>query len=133
MNTLLQQQQQKAQTLKEQVCRLLHWNDEAYAAFQFEMGLAYLQEYIPNDPHGAQQLTHSKVYWNWWKNSWLQRDEIFVREAKEDWDLADRLYIYSDSNNPSLLIGNTRPNAVVLEETYKEMIQEFIDDINQTA
>jgi len=133
MATLIQQQQQKALTLKQQVCALLDWDDEQYATFQYEMGLAYLQEYIPNDAHGADQLTRSKVYWRWWTNLWMQRDEIFLNEVQDNWSLEDRLYIYLDSNNPSLLVGTTRPNAVVMEESYKVMIQQFIDDVNQTA
>lgn len=105
--TLIQKQQQKATTLKQRVCELLQWSEEEYANFQYEMGLQYLQVYVPGDPQGAEQLTHSKIYWNWWKNAWSARDEQFVNDAKPHW--------------------------VVLEESYKSMIQEFIDEINHAV
>jgi hypothetical protein len=131
--TQVKQQQQKALTLKQQVCQLLQWADEDFAAFQYEMGLAYLKEYIPNDPHGADQLSRSKTFWNWWKNQWAQRDEKFIAMHRPNWKYEDTLYIYLDEHNPAILIGTTHPNAVVLHQSYAEMMQLIIDEINVKA
>jgi hypothetical protein len=131
--TLIQQQQQKAQTLKQRICEMLHWDDEDFAGFQYEMGLAYLAEYIPNDVQGADQLARSKTFWNWWKNTWQQRDEAFIEMVKPHWKYEDIVYIYLDEHNPSILISTTHPNAVVLNQSYAEMIQKVIDEVNQTV
>lgn len=131
--TLVQQQQQKAQSLQQRICKLMHWDDEDYALFQYETGLQYLAEYIPNDRFGAEQLTRSKVYWNWWKNQWAMRDEAFIEMVKPHWRYDDIVYVYLDEHNPSILIGTTHPSAVVLNQSYAEMIQQVIDHINQTV
>lgn len=69
----------KAGTVKEQVCKILHWSELEYANYQYEQGLAYLQAYIPRDPQGIQELESSRIFWNWWKNQWVIRDETFLQ------------------------------------------------------
>jgi hypothetical protein len=141
MTILIQQQQLKAQSLKQRVCELLQWTDEEYAAFQYETGLAYLKGYIPYDSYGADQLSRSRTFWNWWKNQWQQRDEKFLnycrvrneRLAFHNMTLIpeDAKTFYEEEHNPAILIGTTHPNAIVLNQTYAEMIQLIIDDVNE--
>lgn len=131
MATLVQQQQKKEQILKQRICELLQWDESEYANFQYETGLAYLHAYIPNDPEGADELTRSRIFWKWWINAWVQRDESFIATAHPLWRADECAHIYMLENNHFNLIKNTRPNGVVLEMTYSQMIQEFIDEINQ--
>lgn len=131
MSTIIQKQNQKAISQKMRVCEMLNWDVEQYHMFQYETGINYLTLYIPNDPYGVDQLTRSRIFWAWWKNAWSQRDENFINNANALWAPEYCATIYQLENDPYYLVKNSSPNSIVLELTYAQMIQEFIDEINQ--
>jgi hypothetical protein len=100
----------------------LRWSELEYSNFQMETGFEYLEQYIPTDKLGIHMLTRSRVFWNWWKNHWAQRDEEFLEIICPNTQAQTLQRLYQKTHNPKRLIDTIYPNAVVLEESYAVMI-----------
>ncbi len=103
----------------------MQWSDLQYSYFQYESGLAYLRHYITHDQWGQDMLQRSKLFWNWWKNQWLLRDEAFIHEYHEELiniQLVTRCSLYYDLHDAAKLASDIYPNKTVLDESYCLMI-----------
>lgn len=120
---------ERAKLLKLRVCQLLGWTEMEYAEFQFACGKQYLQHYIPRDPEGIDELVTSKLYWNWWKLMWTNRDWAYLDENENDLQAlhqSNREKLYKHLHDPHALSLATTPPGVVLEESYSKLIGEII-------
>lgn len=112
--------------MKAVVIKLLQWTELEYAQFQYESGLAYLRHYIPTDKWGQDMLQRSKLFWNWWKNQWLLREEGFYymeNEVQMDKISTDNLRrLYCHLHDAATLASEIYPNRTVLDESYNQMI-----------
>ena len=124
--TNINNHQQRAISLKQWVCELLSWDELTYAEHQYNSGLQYLQHYIPNDPDGIDQLVQNRIFWNWWKNRWADRDEHFCNPGTPMLTPATRLKMYHLVHNPEFLAKEIYPNGVVLGDSYALMINAVI-------
>ena len=119
---------QKAETLKEKVCRLLEWDDQQYAEFQYETGLNYLRHYIGFDPQAIDMLTRTRTYWNWWKNQWAIRDNQFIKADKPQLTTEFWIDVYCELHDARTLAAEIYPDGQALGLSYAGMIQEFFDE-----
>lgn len=120
---------ERAKLMKLRVCQLLGWTELEYAEFQFTCGKQYLQHYIPRDPEGIDELVTSKLYWNWWKLMWTNRDWAYLDENENDLQAlhqSNREKLYKHLHDPHALSLATTPPGVVLEESYSKLIGEII-------
>lgn len=113
-----------AKASKERIMRLLEWSELQYCEFQYRMGLEYLQEYIPDDPDGIAWLERHRVFWAWWRNQWTLRDESYLDSKIATVGIRHRRNIYTELHNPRALAMGITPPAVVLDDSYAQMIQE---------
>ncbi len=121
-------QKERATRLKGFICELLKCTEEQYAELVYNEGLKYLKYYLPCDPDGQKMLSRSRVFWNWWKNHFTNRDEEFHLLHEKypicDTELVRQLYLqYNDGKQ---LAENLHPQSVVLEESYSDMIHEVL-------
>lgn len=123
MNQVLQRKEQM-ESFKRQVCQLLNITTEQYADMQYKAGCNYLQAYIPNDPHGIDQLLASSAYWAWWRNHWALRDQSFCTGHVHALSAKLRHQLYNELHNPYTLASCIRPNGIVLELAYADMIEQ---------
>lgn len=127
-STHIAQRKEQALSQQQQVQRLLFWSEEQYAWFQYETGLAYLKFYIRFE-YGRKQLEERKTFWNWWKNHWNNRDAQFLGlQFLQELSVAERIDIYTDMHDARTLAAEIYPNGVVLGDSYKQMIQQLIDE-----
>ena len=120
---------ERAKLMKLRVCQLLGWTELEYAEFQFTCGKQYLQHYIPRDPEGIDELVTSKLYWNWWKLMWTNRDWAYLDENENDLQAlhqSNREKLYKHLHDPHALSLAPTPPGVVLEESYSKLIGEII-------
>lgn len=113
--------------MKQEITQLLGWTELEYNQFIYDTGIAYLHQYIPDDRPGIAALERSRIFWNWWKNHWIQRDMQFVH--KTSGGLRDARRYYCLVHNVKRLIGTIYPNAVILHESYATMINEFNKEV----
>lgn len=69
------------QTLQQLICDRLHWPEQAYCDFQFEAGYVFLD--TPSlwlSDAEKKQMPYSAMFWGWWRNQWLTRDEAAYRQ-----------------------------------------------------
>lgn len=128
MNSYTNHIKNEMQSTKARIMALLNWSEVDYGNFQYETGLLYLHAYIPDDIEGIDMLTRSRIFWNWWKNHWLQRDQDFLNDAQVQHShktLIESMYVCSHC--PNELAGQIRPQAIVLTESYSVMIGKLID------
>lgn len=110
----------------QRIMELLRWSELEYATFIHETGLEYLELYIPNDRAGINALSRSKIFWSWWRNHWAIRDRDFIAAAENpDVYFFDYKEQYLFWHNPEILAGSIYPNAIVLGNSYAEMIDHF--------
>ncbi len=118
------------QATKARIMALLNWSEVDYGNFQYETGLLYLHAYIPNDIDGIDMLTRSRIFWNWWKNHWLQRDQDFLKDVQvkhSHQTIIESMYVCTHC--PDDLAGQIRPHAIVLTDSYSVMIGKLIDSV----
>lgn len=124
---------EQADRLKGSICEMLKCTDMQYGELQYEQGLKYLKHYLPSDDHSADSLSRSRVFWNWWKNHWTNRDESF-KKLITDYPVRDREIVrqlYAQYNCGKALADSIHPHSTVLNESYAIMIQDLIE--NETA
>jgi hypothetical protein len=128
----------RAERLKGAVCELLKCSDEQYNTFQYKSGMRYLKAYLASDQTAIDQVSASRIFWNWWRNHWTNRDEMFLCLYKEH-PIHEReiiLQIYLEYNSGANLTDTIYPNSAVLNESYAEMITMVVkyetETFNQT-
>lgn len=101
------------------VLTLLGWSEEQYAQFKYENGLKYLSMYM-NGLHDMIRAAESdKMFWNWWRNCWDLRDQVFIEHCADYGITRARLeYIYTGAHDAAKLLFDIRPPKCVLEEAY---------------
>lgn len=115
-------------TLKASVTNLLKWSEMEFAEFQYESGLTYLKAYLSKDAYGQDALAASKIFWNWWKNQWANRDEVFYLDVTtSEISLANRVRLYRALHDGYNLTKEIHPHRVVMEESYALMVTEFVE------
>jgi hypothetical protein len=114
-------------TTTQQITRLLKWTETEYAEFVNDMGIDYLNAYIPNDLHGIYMLNNSRMYWNWWKNHWQIRDMEFLEIVNGEGYTKMLQRLYTKFHSVSRLINEIYPNAQVLGSDYCRMIGKLQD------
>ncbi len=127
--THVQERRQGASLLKSEICRLLEWTELEYAEFQYKTGCQYLQAYIPNDPQGIDELLNHKLFWNWWKNQWHNRDFAFMLDSEKelsDLNIGNKRLIYMHYHDAVILSLEITPNSIILGNAYKSMIGQLI-------
>jgi len=102
-----------------QVMKLLDWNDQQYANFQFESGYSYLKFWIGDDVWGFSELPLTASFWAWWRNHWHKRDMDFINEAKP-MSIAERRRSYSNIHNAETISFSPQKN--IMEDAYAKMI-----------
>lgn len=126
-------QSERMERLKAAICEILKCWPEQYAEFQYQSGLRYLKAYLPGDPEAGELLSRCRVFWNWWKNHWTNRDEMFLYLHQEN-PVRNReviLQLYLQYNSGHMLADCIHPNSVVLNESYAKMITELVDTETQ--
>jgi hypothetical protein len=119
---------ERAGRLRAAIIELLKCRDDQYNEFQFQSGTRYLQTYLHSDPAAADALCRSRVFWNWWKNHWTNRDESFL-DLRRRYPVKDRemiLQLYLQYNSGKTLAEDIHPHSSVLNESYAEMITEVV-------
>lgn len=104
------------------VLMMLDWSEEQYAQFKYETGLKYLQLYMKGLPQMISYAESDRMFWNWWRNCWDNRDQVFIEHCKGYGVSRARLvYIYLGAHDPSKLLFEIRPPKCVREEAYKSV------------
>lgn len=114
----------KTGCLKTAIMKSLGWDELEYAEFQYEQGLIYLDTYLKGMIGPMDALLRSRIFWNWWKNHWAIRERCFL--MAEDLTLSQRRNIYKGMHDGRMLASDIRPNSVVLEESYSEMMHKVV-------
>jgi hypothetical protein len=111
------------QIVQKKVMAVMGWNETEYANYIMECGYAYLRHYIPNETEAMIQcITHSRIFWNWWKLEWHARDTAFASHYYKLIKIDCAKEIYHNEHDPRTLAACIYPNGVVLEESYAIMI-----------
>ncbi len=127
--THVQERIRDASLMKLVICRLLNWTDLEYGEFQYKCGCLYLQHYISNDPQGIDELLQHKLFWNWWKNQWHNRDFAYMIDSEQQLDklsISNKRLLYMHAHDPKMLAMEIAPNSIILGEAYKKMIGELV-------
>jgi hypothetical protein len=127
--TVSQAHKDRAERLKGCICEILKCTQEQYAELVYNEGLKYLKYYLPDDAEGREMLKRARVFWNWWKNHFTNRDELFI-DMYNKYDLTNNteevLQLYLNYHDGQQLALNLHPQSVVLEESYKDMLHNLL-------
>ncbi len=119
-------------TLQSQVCYLLKWDDQQYSQFIYDCGLEYLRYYIRNESKEIiDHIIRSRIFWNWWKQNWFLRDQVFIDSNPVDLNVQTWRFIYNGLHDPMILAAEIYSNGIVLGESYSLMVAELNDYVNK--
>ncbi len=129
MKTLTQPQKVSLQhqTVKARVQRVLGWNDLQFGEFQYNMGHRYLVNEFGKDCPMIEVLLKQRIFWSWWINHWVRRDEAFLHQFEGTNDNELDL-VYKLRHNPQAVIF--KPQSIILKYSYAEMMGELIDAVH---
>jgi hypothetical protein len=119
---------EEADQLRATICTLLNWQEDEYNVYQYETGLDYLKWYLPNDSEGADMLSRSKIFWNWFRNHWSNRDNGFIRSSL-DWPATseDLELLYKELNDARTLACAIYPNGIIMQESARAIILDMFN------
>jgi hypothetical protein len=141
--THIQNRNQQAESVRASVIELLQMTELEYGGMVYQKGMEYLQNWIPemqvmgspnSDPKEMQsfwisKLSRTQIFWRWWRNHWLNRDECFLDSmAPTNLDTKTMMRIYEELHNGKELANEIQPHGVILEQSYEEMIKEIIKE-----
>ena len=128
----------KHRQIKTKICQLINITDQEYFWFITDTGILYLRDILKLDKFSIEQMTSNKIFWNWWKQQWINRDEQFIKKyplmrsgkrilrAQADRDRIRNFYLrdyHKIEHLPCYLIQ--------LEDAYDKMIQQIIQEIHE--
>ena len=115
-----QQQQETVFTMKE-MGLLLNCRIETLCEIQYKYGIAYLHWYLPCDERARRKLESSRLFWNWYKFQWEQRDFALINDVCfQDESIKQRRRFYQEFHNAQAMCEEVKPNTVVLNELNKK-------------
>lgn len=118
--------------LKPRVIKILRFDDMDHSKFQYQQGIAYLKAYLNNDTYSVEVMERSRLYWNWWKSHWANRDQAFIEFVNNTaYDLETRREIYRDMHCGKTLAASIYPNGIVMNESYAVMVTELVEKETQ--
>lgn len=120
-------------SVKNAILALLQINEIRFHEIQYEQGCAYLKMYLNNDEYSVAVMERSKIFWTWWRNHWMNRDETFLSLHKKHPIKRVEFIrqLYAQYNKGTMLAKSIHPNAVVLNESYALMVTEFVSSETQ--
>lgn len=99
--------------VRNEVLALLGWDEDRYGMYVFETGILYLALYFGREVTESGRIALRKEFWNWWKNHWCHRDQLFL-ELVMDCPQFGREEFYHNCHNAKMLAAEIHPNRVVL-------------------
>ena len=115
------------QSVKERVQTVLGWSDLKYGEFQADMGYRYLVTEFGANNEMIDALIREKIFWSWWINHWVRRDQSFLSQYegtyRNDLDL-----VYQLRHNPEAVVF--KPQSTLLKHSYAKMMGKLIDHVN---
>jgi hypothetical protein len=112
--TIVQKKRLVFASTDEAVLELLQWEIEQLSWMKYTNGCTYLAMLVGSDAELLSRLENSKLFWNYWKNCWQIRDEVFVhQEGLEEQRLAVRRDLYNMMHLPKYLLEDVRiPDSI---------------------
>jgi hypothetical protein len=106
----------RLQQVQMRITQLLNVSPQQYNAYKMRCGRAFLQNIIPNYPQLIDEIIEKQIYWQWWEDHYLLRDEVFLN--------ADDIHLihpeilgamYSTLHNPYALSKELVVDSMVFE------------------
>lgn len=97
---------------------LLGWDDEQYLTFKMRCGRNFLQQYMPNYPELIDEVIESRLFWAWWLNQWLIRDEaLLLQQGFQNMVPELRVLYYKWLHCPDNLLNVLVVDSIIFENT----------------
>ncbi len=104
------------------VLKLIGITEFNYLEHQCNCGLEYLDILCQDSPEVFEEISSSPLFWNWWKNQWMIRDEDFASSKIADVSLRYRLRIWEEYHNAQLLSSPKTEGGKFMDESYAHLI-----------
>lgn len=109
---------------------ILHIDSDQYNQIVFDRALEYLTKILDGDAWAFEHLVKAKTFWEWWKRQWVCREFAFIQlhqldKISHDADVQEIVTgLWAELHSIDAL--NIRPNNIVMEATFAEMMGELI-------
>ena len=118
MNHQNKELEAKNQRIKGYIMPLLEWNEDQYMTFKMRCGRNFMQSYMPQYPELIDEVIESRLFWAWWMNQWLIRDEaLLMQENFLESTVAERLLYYRWLHFPDNLLRVLVVDSIIFENT----------------
>ena len=76
--TQVEQYELLAIETQQQLCELLGWTEDYYAAFMYGTAINFLTWKTNSDAAFVEKFERSKLFWNWFKNMWANENGVLI-------------------------------------------------------
>lgn len=120
--------------IENKILDLLQQTEDWYNELVIDTGMAYINEQVGEYPEVKKQIIKSRIFWNWWRSHWQDRDEQFLEEC-ETWHTTTEKYrlVYENHNDARTLAAALYLNGQVLQESYAVLMDRIIKNQKEVA
>lgn len=113
-------------TTEKEVQRFLEIRDTDYTETFYDNGVGWIETFTDGDSGAIDMLVHNRLFWEWWRMNWENRDRAFLAYAESSYALnTNWLAEWKRRHSPKNL--GLFPTAALLEESWKETKQQIIE------
>lgn len=124
--THIEQQRKQIKHTEDTVLTLTGVSHTEYAEHQYSCGLKYIGQVCKDDTMAAEEIVSSKIFWNWWKIKWAEREHPFCTYDILDIEIEYRVIIWRQIHNPLLLANGAYEAGKMMEESFAQIIGQII-------
>ncbi|MGN7787387.1 hypothetical protein ACTJIJ_22835 [Niabella sp. 22666] len=105
------------ETIKQQMCELLGWDEMRYVEYLLHNGRQYLRFLLPESSQLKEKLERSRMFWNWFKNMFRQMDmAILDGGGFAKLNLNNRIALFDAVHCPIAVASERKPPRCVMDD-----------------
>ena len=111
----------------EKIINAIGMTQDEHSQVIFDRGCEYIEELEPHHQF-RMALLYSPIVWLWWRTQWYRRNAILAHEL--GYHFSEKALISREFYKIHNVTGNDiYPARVLLEESYSQMMDDFIKDL----
>lgn len=129
--THIEKQRQEIKHTRDTVMTITGISEQDYFEFQHLTGLKYLDALLANEPTAYEEISSSKIFWNWWKLMWMYREDGFCNYDMLSIHSGFRINIWRQFHNPLMLANGKSLEGTMMENSFATVIGIIIKEKTQ--
>jgi hypothetical protein len=102
---------------------------EHYNKLVFERGIEFLELETGADEWAISMMSHTSIFWGWWRNIWCRRDLLWLKGVQEK-RIPPTLQCYLEFQSIDSI--DSYPSTLIYQESYHQLVSKINEDAKRT-